>query len=647
MEVRYKLIGASGRFAGCEFGVGPGIHQIGRHSSNQVVLAGDGSVSRNHARLTVSSAGVTLQDLKSTNGTYINGKKIVRQAVNEGDTLRFGDAAFTFEKASEFPSAMRVPCPEPGCSGTITSGTCAVCGRRPLICPQCGTRNAADARFCRSDGIPISPQFGNAPRGPGATGPLLNNRSPAGIAVTGARTNVTGRAAVAPEHPNPAGRPAESPAPDHRMIERLNARVLENLDFPRCVYCGANVGKQAELCPKCHARIRRCAAGHVSPASARGCVRCGKELLPVVERWGVFRGAASSGWTPEAVRPPLRLAWKLKSPESGSGWTSPVLGGGVVFAGSSDGFVYALSGGVALWRTPLDGPLRTGFTPESCAPAYDDGRVYIGHMAEAIVALDAREGSLIWQRDLPGRPSSPLRPARGHLFFGVYMASGEGAICSLDQNGEETWRCAIPSPVYSCPAYSGGAILAATAGGAVLALDAENGQLLWEHVEHGDEFNTSVAVAREGVYATSRAGKLICLDPRSGEVLRRWTSPTGNYAHSSPAVGSGGAEGMVFFGADDRQIYVVSAQTARTIASHPTGGVVLGSPAISDDLAYVGSQDGRLYVVGPRPHSIESAYRLSDNVSVASSPAVGDGQVIFAASDGCLYALESCARVEE
>ncbi|HET6381924.1 MAG TPA: PQQ-binding-like beta-propeller repeat protein, partial [Armatimonadota bacterium] len=67
----------------------------------------------------------------------------------------------------------------------------------------------------------------------------------------------------------------------------------------------------------------------------------------------------------------------------------------------------------------------------------------------------------------------------------------------------------------------------------------------------------------------------------------------------------------------------------------------------SDDLAYVGSQDGRLYVVGPRPHSIESAYRLSDNVSVASSPAVGDGQVIFAASDGCLYALESCARVEE
>src|ERR1051326_4164242 len=116
---------------------------------------------------------------------------------------------------------------------------------------------------------------------------------------------------------------------------------------------------------RCHYRVRRCAAGHISPATASVCVRCGRELLPVPERWGVFRGAGTSGWTPEAVRPPLRLTWKFRPPEGNVRWTTPVLGNGTAFAGANDGFLYAIRGGVALWRTPLDGPVRTDFVPET------------------------------------------------------------------------------------------------------------------------------------------------------------------------------------------------------------------------------------------------------------------------------------------
>jgi len=230
------------------------------------------------------------------------------------------------------------------------------------------------------------------------------------------------------------------------------------------------------------------------------------------------------------------------------------------------------------------------------------------------------------------------------LFLGVTVfPAGGGAVCALTQEGEAVWQYDTESPVYSCPAYSGGAVVVTTNGGRIISLDATTGALLWEHKEAGDEFDTSCAIAQDRVYVTSHAGKMICLDRATGEVLRRWLSPSGNPSHSSPAVGSGPTEGQLFFGADDRNIYVVSTENARTIAAHTTGGMVPGSPAVSDDLAYVGSQNGALYVVGPQSFQLQTAYRLPDGIHVASSPAIGSGQIVFAASDGYIYVLEASA----
>lgn len=54
----------------------PGSYLIGRAEECEVVLA-SGRCSRHHARLTVSAESVTLEDLASANGTFVNGAKIV------------------------------------------------------------------------------------------------------------------------------------------------------------------------------------------------------------------------------------------------------------------------------------------------------------------------------------------------------------------------------------------------------------------------------------------------------------------------------------------------------------------------------------------------------------------------------------------
>ena len=47
-------------------------------------------VSRLHCRLTASEQHVEVVDLKSTNGTYVNGKRVTKAHLANGDTLRVG-----------------------------------------------------------------------------------------------------------------------------------------------------------------------------------------------------------------------------------------------------------------------------------------------------------------------------------------------------------------------------------------------------------------------------------------------------------------------------------------------------------------------------------------------------------------------------
>lgn len=69
---------------------------LGRHPSSQIVLD-DGAVSRHHAEVIEESGCYFVEDLKSRNGTEVNGVKITaRTELREGDSIRICDHAFQF-----------------------------------------------------------------------------------------------------------------------------------------------------------------------------------------------------------------------------------------------------------------------------------------------------------------------------------------------------------------------------------------------------------------------------------------------------------------------------------------------------------------------------------------------------------------------
>lgn len=69
---------------------------VGRHPSNDISLLLE-SVSRFHARLEDHDTGWFISDLKSSNGTFVNGERVTEaRAVNSGDVITFGRADFRF-----------------------------------------------------------------------------------------------------------------------------------------------------------------------------------------------------------------------------------------------------------------------------------------------------------------------------------------------------------------------------------------------------------------------------------------------------------------------------------------------------------------------------------------------------------------------
>lgn len=108
---------------------------IGRSRGCGVVLR-DPSVSRGHALLSVTGGRVTLQDLRSSNGTYVNGRRIDAETpLAEGDRVVIGETALYLRRAAGAGAAQ----PAAGSEGAVF---CPACGRpvegSATACPSCG-----------------------------------------------------------------------------------------------------------------------------------------------------------------------------------------------------------------------------------------------------------------------------------------------------------------------------------------------------------------------------------------------------------------------------------------------------------------------------------------------------------------------------
>ena len=90
---------------------------IGRVQGNDIVLP-KGNVSKRHSRIVLKDGRFIVVDLKSTNGTYVNGRKITSPlVVKTGDKIYIGDFIMTLEEEAAAEAAAPPPAAPPARPG--------------------------------------------------------------------------------------------------------------------------------------------------------------------------------------------------------------------------------------------------------------------------------------------------------------------------------------------------------------------------------------------------------------------------------------------------------------------------------------------------------------------------------------------------
>jgi pilus assembly protein CpaF len=175
---------------------------VGRVQGNDLMLP-KGNVSKHHARLLYRDGRFIVTDLKSTNGTYVNGRKISQATiVREGDKIYIGDFVLRLETASQQPGAPESNFP----SGDDSHG-----GRTPA----------------RQGGAPRDPTPPPlvSPAGAGGLAPLPSIGAASNVQAVGLAPGALGVApALAPPMvapaPAPTPRGPEQPSVSHYPLER-------------------------------------------------------------------------------------------------------------------------------------------------------------------------------------------------------------------------------------------------------------------------------------------------------------------------------------------------------------------------------------------------------------------------------------------
>jgi len=92
---RAALVIRKGDAPGTRYEIAANPTLIGRNPSTHVTVNDEGT-SREHAVISHDDGVFTIEDLQSTNGTKVNGKRVRIAELNDGDEIQIGRTVFTF-----------------------------------------------------------------------------------------------------------------------------------------------------------------------------------------------------------------------------------------------------------------------------------------------------------------------------------------------------------------------------------------------------------------------------------------------------------------------------------------------------------------------------------------------------------------------
>ena len=340
------------------------------------------------------------------------------------------------------------------------------------------------------------------------------------------------------------------------------------------------------------------------------------------ENWSQFRGNHSlTGVSQSNVPGSLKQLWTYEAGESIE--SSAAIVGGTVFVGSQKGELVALSleNGSVYWKFATGSPIGES------SPAYGSGVVYIGDLGGWLNAVNASDGKKLWAFKANGEIKSSPVVVGDRVLIGSY---DEQLYCLSARNGSVLWKFKTNGPVHSTPSISDGMAFIAGCDELFRAIRISDGKEVF-HVSSGAYTGASPALRGGSAFYGTFDNEVLSVDLAQKQIAWRYEHPERKFPfYSSAAVTSA----RVVVGGRDKMVHGLTL-AGKAAWTFMTRARVESSPAIAGGRVFVGSNDGRFYVLGLNDGA--KLWEFNAGAPLSASPAIANGRVVIGSQDGRLY----------
>lgn len=257
--------------------------------------------------------------------------------------------------------------------------------------------------------------------------------------------------------------------------------------------------------------------------------------------------------------------------------------------------LYAINAasGVERWRFPAKADNKVSFyAPPALTP---DGQLIASGYDHVVYSLEPATGQVRWSY-----AQATNRYVAGPAIADdmIFAAASDHILYALDFQGQEKWRFTAGHALWGTPAVNGELVYLPALDHRIYALDMTTGQQAWVTEDTKGAIVSTPTLGPDGrLYFGTFASQLVALERENGKLL--WQIPTSGWVWASPLL----VDDTLYFGDLSGSFYAVNAADGTVIwkiqPDTAAKRAIAGTPLLLNDTLYFASESGALFAVDP------------------------------------------------
>jgi len=350
---------------------------------------------------------------------------------------------------------------------------------------------------------------------------------------------------------------------------------------------------------------------------------------------------------------------KLWSTKSGRGSRSdlplnaqPIVAEGMVFTLDTKANLYAFNAetGKKLWSQDV-GSNKEKEDVITGGVAYAHGALFITNGYDEALAVSPKDGTILWRKTLP----APSRAAPSILSGRIYISTIDSRLIALNAtDGSSLWEYHGAGEITgllgaASPAVNQNAVIGVFSSGEITALRVENGSVAWSDnlsnirssgggLESLSDITAMPVMSQGLIIAMSYNGKIAAIDERTG--TRVWQREIGGtrtpWVTGNALFALSSENQLIGMNLNNGSIFWITELTRFKDEKHMDGPVQWSAPLMAGNRLILTSSHG--YMIEVNPHNGEVIQKTRTKANVLLPPAIANNTLYMLTENGQLTA---------